>query len=242
MAAASKTDPRRRALLAKVHLAKKDLALHEDSYRALLQRVTGTDSAGKCTDRQLADLLDEFRSLGWKPKRKAGKRRPQLSAHGYKALALWRSLYQLGEIPDASDRLLAGFVRRQTGKDALQWCGPEEISAVIEALKDRCERAGFAQPDDARVAAIRRWREGAALPPIDAGFAAKVNLIECLWRKLIDAGALDYGMHAHLGTWLRRRYGVAASHFLDEAEAQSAIDQLGAWWRRVKAKAAEGEA
>jgi phage gp16-like protein len=36
----------RRALLAKVHIAKKALAMADDSYRALLKRVAGGESAG----------------------------------------------------------------------------------------------------------------------------------------------------------------------------------------------------
>ena len=50
----------RRALLAKVHVAKKVLGLDDDTYRAVLLRVAGETSAAKCSDAQLVALVKEF--------------------------------------------------------------------------------------------------------------------------------------------------------------------------------------
>ena len=63
----------RRAMLSKVHIACKELALAPESYRAILKRVTGHESAGSCTDEQLDAVLADFRRLGWRPKTKHPK-------------------------------------------------------------------------------------------------------------------------------------------------------------------------
>lgn len=58
----------RRGLIASVHIAKTDMQLDEDTYRALLEAVTGHDSAGKCTVLQLKAMLAEMRAKGWTPR------------------------------------------------------------------------------------------------------------------------------------------------------------------------------
>jgi phage gp16-like protein len=69
-------DPTRTKDLKKIHIAKRDLAMTDGSYRAMLQRLTGHDSAGKLNAHQRQAVLAEFRRLGWKPRSKKGGRRP----------------------------------------------------------------------------------------------------------------------------------------------------------------------
>jgi phage gp16-like protein len=52
--------PDRREMLAKVHIARKDLGIDDDTYRDVLTRVTGRTSSADCTRSQIVDLLDEF--------------------------------------------------------------------------------------------------------------------------------------------------------------------------------------
>ncbi len=61
-------NPVRRAMMAKLHLAKKELGLGDEDYRAILARVTGKSSSADMTDAQLDAALAEFVRLGWKPK------------------------------------------------------------------------------------------------------------------------------------------------------------------------------
>lgn len=55
-------------MIAKIHLAKKQIALTEDSCRDILCRITGLDSAGAMRADQLDTVLREFGRLGWKPR------------------------------------------------------------------------------------------------------------------------------------------------------------------------------
>lgn len=121
---------KRRAMLSKVHLAAKELALSDDSYRLMLARLTGKDSAKDCTDDQLDTVLGEFRRLGWTPKTK----RPR-SAQPFvrKIWAIWGDVRPL--LDDGDDAALMGFVRRQTGIDRVEWLNAEQATKVIQGLE-----------------------------------------------------------------------------------------------------------
>lgn len=57
----------RRGLIARVHMARENMRLDEETYRGLLASVTGYRSAGKCTVPQLKAVLAEMRAKGWMP-------------------------------------------------------------------------------------------------------------------------------------------------------------------------------
>jgi phage gp16-like protein len=65
----------RKAITARIHIAKKELALDDDTYRAMLQQVTNHHS---CADMYISDLykvMEHLKKLGYKPAaRKFGKR------------------------------------------------------------------------------------------------------------------------------------------------------------------------
>jgi phage gp16-like protein len=144
-------------MLAKVHLAAKELGLDEETRRDVLERVTGGHrSAGDCSDAQLDQVLAEFKRQGWKPKvvkgGKAGDERPSNarrraadSPMARKARAMWISLHQLGVVRDPSERALEAFGRRQLGVDRLQWADESQGYRLVEALKAMAERAGWSQ-------------------------------------------------------------------------------------------------
>lgn len=233
------SDPNRRRELGLIHVAKSNLALADDSYRAILERVAGVESSAKLDAAGRRKVLDHFKSLGWNPegaRRKRAGDRPRASTWAApKIRALWLSLYHLGELTDPSESALAAFVKRQTGSDALQWLTPAEANAAIEGLKGWCERVGFIQPADADVSQIATWRRTAGLPETGPGFAAKAALIQRQWDVLIALGAMRTGAWARLDTYLRR-WGVAAPHFLAPEDADQVIEALGRWVRAAKAK------
>lgn len=144
----------RRAMLAKVHLAKKELGLVEDDYRQILLDETGRASAADCTDGELAKLLDRFKSNGFKPQKGKGPRAADHPSAG-KARALWISLGQLGAIDNPSEQALEAMARRQLGCDRLQWANQAHVYSLIEALKKIAERHGWDQGLDGVVSANR---------------------------------------------------------------------------------------
>ena len=166
-------NPGRRAMLAKVHLARKELGLNEADYRAVLARVTGVSSAAVMTSEQLHAALSEFRRLGWQQKssdrtRVSGRspqsgpagrasresagdagasRQPRPADHpaAKKARSLWISLAQLGVVRNSGEQALEAFARRQLGVERLQWADQAQVYKLTEALKAMAERAGWSQ-------------------------------------------------------------------------------------------------
>lgn len=129
-----------RAILAKVHIAKKELVLTDENYRAILVRVTGCESSRDCSERQLEQLLTEFKRLGWKPK--AGKGGSGFGQpHVRKIYALWKEAGIVGAVGNATKEALRAFVERQTGKSAPEFCSPGDANRVTEALKAMISRA-----------------------------------------------------------------------------------------------------
>lgn len=150
-----KSDNGRRAMLAKIHLAKKDLRLDDDTYRDILERITGRRSSAECTAGELDDLVRHFRLQGFVPKVVAGGKaeptpatsRPRQADHpaAKKARALWLSLADLGVVRERSESALEAFARRQLGVEKLQWADQGQTYKLIEALKKMAERAGWSQ-------------------------------------------------------------------------------------------------
>jgi len=131
-----------RILIAQIHVAKKDLKLGEDEYRALLAGVTGRES---CADLGIADLnkvLNVMRLRGWKPKVKAGRRDPSENDPRLKKIfKLWYLLRDAGKI--ASNARLNNFIEHQTGIQKMEWLKEEkDFQKVIEGLKGICKREG----------------------------------------------------------------------------------------------------
>lgn len=147
----------RRAMLAKVHIAKKELGLDDEVYRAVLQRASGRTSAGDCSAGELAEVLDAFKAKGWKPAvagraaapRGVARQHPGARAADHpvakKARALWISLWRLGVVRDRTDKALEAFARRQLKVERLQWADQGQGYKLIEALKAMAERAGWSQ-------------------------------------------------------------------------------------------------
>lgn len=163
--------------------------LTEEDYRAVLQRATGLDSTQDMTAEQLDAVMKILRGkpFGFRVrhktrpgtgKPKSAKSRPlDLDAQARKVRALWLDLHERGAVRDPNESALAAYVRRQTGKDALQWLAAEEIGGVIEALKKWqfrtvmagavvCPACGIASPltRDGAIAELR----GLALVHCDA--------------------------------------------------------------------------
>jgi phage gp16-like protein len=186
-------NPRRRAMLAKVHLAKKELGLADDDYRAVLLDVAGVASAGDCTEAQLVDVLDRFKARGFQAKAGATARadrgrapRPADRPTARKARALWISLHQLGAIANPSEHALEAFAQRQLGCERLQWADQSLAYRLIEALKAIAERHGWSHEHKPSLLALKRRLADAILAKLkaDAIVPAEWDLDRAAWSLL----------------------------------------------------------
>ena len=126
--------PDRKSMLAKIHLAKKDLRLDDDVYRDIVQRVTGCTSSSKCDRAQMVKLLAEFQRVGWTGGGKPAFK-PSSKAHVRLIFGLWKGMCDK-DIPAKKDRdALVAFVKNQTGVDNPEWLTVEQAGKVTEGLK-----------------------------------------------------------------------------------------------------------
>jgi phage gp16-like protein len=132
----------RRANLAKIHLAKKTLCLDDETYRQVLQRVCGRDSAREIDDAGHLKLLAEFRRLGWKPTARPTRRPGMKTPQQRKLRLLWLRLIEAGAVRSVEESALLHFVKNRTGVERLEWLTVEQASALIEILKNWARRVG----------------------------------------------------------------------------------------------------
>lgn len=126
----------RRGLLAKVHIAKKDMGLNSGEYEAILAgfRVA---SAGELSVPQLERLVKYLEKLGWKQvrrlRRKASDRELRLDA-------LRRRCVEIARTIDNGERRLAGLALKICGVSSLTWCRDaaklERLLAVLGNIKE----------------------------------------------------------------------------------------------------------
>ena len=120
-------------LIAKIQIAKKELGMADDDYRALLLRITGKDSSTKLTDAQRIAVLAEFARLGWNNGKPAFKKSSKL--HVRKVWALWSAMCD-DDIPEVKTRAaLVAFIQRQANVDDPEWLTVDQSYKVIEGLK-----------------------------------------------------------------------------------------------------------
>ena len=134
----------RRAMIAKINVARHQLAMDEDDYRQGLFNTTGRTSLKECNDAQLDAMVGWLKSKGFQPL--PGKK---AAAHpmGRKARALWISLHHLGEVHNPGEEALEAFAKRQLDCEKLVWARQADAFRLIEALKAWAVRAGWRQTD-----------------------------------------------------------------------------------------------
>jgi phage gp16-like protein len=127
----------RRALLAKVHIAKKELCIDDDDYRSILFNEFRVVSAAELSNRELDDLLLYFRSKGWASMRGAGSKEQGAGSNIQTRSLKDKAKGLLDEaVNNGFVRHERGFVRSICGVDRLEWCNEavrlKKLLAVLE--------------------------------------------------------------------------------------------------------------
>jgi uncharacterized protein DUF1018 len=115
-----------------------------------MERETGRRSAADLDPagaRRLLTVLDGLpRVPGARPPIGAPSKHFDKRPIARKVTALWLMLWNLDEVASSSDKAIAAFVKRTTGKDAVKFCTNGELGKIVEALKAWSLRAGV-DPD-----------------------------------------------------------------------------------------------
>jgi phage gp16-like protein len=125
-------DNYRKSLIKLIHVAKRDLALDDATYRAILLTTTGRESTKDLSPKELEVILDRLKCRGFVVRsNKAAADDPQAQM----IRALWQRLHACGAVRNPSEQALAAFVMRHTRVERLEWLNTLQASAVIEHLK-----------------------------------------------------------------------------------------------------------
>jgi hypothetical protein len=164
--------------LAAIHVAKKQFGLDEDTYRAVLVRVTGKGSTREMSEAERQRVVEEFRKRGFQ-KASNGSRKPLEGRFAKKLQALWIAGWNLGVFRSREDSALVEFVRHQTKIDHVRFLRhAEDARSVIEALKAWMAREAGVD-----------WSESKFMPDWLRSPGAKIAVAQ--WQILARAGAVD---------------------------------------------------
>lgn len=124
----------RNAMLSQIHIAQKDLGLDEETYRAMLEQLTGKRSCRDLTDRQLSLVLGSLRRQGWTGE---APRRPRARPGCAPLLGKIEALLADAGRPWSYAVSLA---LRMYQVESLEWCGREQLRGLVAALSKDAER------------------------------------------------------------------------------------------------------
>ena len=147
----------RTADLQKIHIARKQLSMSEDTYRNLLREISKgrTDSSADLTHVERAQLLKHMERCGFKARKPKQNRRapakPDLPIGDDRdqvkmIRGLWIELHEFGAVRDSSELAMCAYVKRITRKDHPKFLDIDQASDIIEQLKkwrDRVRTAPF---------------------------------------------------------------------------------------------------
>lgn len=126
-----------------INIAKGQLGLEEDDYRAILIRVTGRASLREMTERQKFAVIEDLKAKGFRIRAtKGSKPLPKaFQPHSRMIHALWKSCHLLGVIDNPSRDALRAFCKRFVahGQDGVavdpDLLSRNQATPIIEALK-----------------------------------------------------------------------------------------------------------
>lgn len=131
------TDIRKREL-AMIHVAKSQLGLDDDTYRAMLWTVARVKSAADLDWAGRKKVLDHLKAGGFKI-----KSRPAPAANKAGLVSAVRaSLIACGNKPDA---YADGMARHMFKVERFEWCDPAQLRKIIAALGYQQKRAEAAR-------------------------------------------------------------------------------------------------
>ncbi|ANJ73531.1 regulatory protein GemA [Ralstonia insidiosa] len=127
-----------RANLAKIHIARKQLGMDEDTYRAMLQSVGGVQSSKDLDDAGATKVLAHLQRSGFKPTKQTG-RKPRIGGDRARLVGKIEALLADSGKPWAYAEAMA---KRMFNVDKLEWCDRDQLWRLTAALQMSANRNG----------------------------------------------------------------------------------------------------
>lgn len=122
----------RKSELAMIHMAKAKLGLDDDTYRAMLESLTGKTSAADLDFAGRKKVIDHLKASGFKPTSKPGVRTMRPAKDKQDLIAKIRAqLIAAGNKPDS---YADGMAKRMFKVDRYEWCAAEQLHKIVQAL------------------------------------------------------------------------------------------------------------
>lgn len=132
--------------LGKIHIAKNQLGLTDEDYRAILLAKGGADSSAKLNHEGRLKVLSHFEKLGFQPKASAKTKRPKRPTPSADALPLVRRIRaQLISLDRKPDEYADGIAKQMLGYQApefFEWCNLRDLHHISQALGVEQNRKG----------------------------------------------------------------------------------------------------
>jgi phage gp16-like protein len=137
-------EPIRTRDLRRIHTGRRALNLDDDTYRDLLERVTGQRSAADLDARQRRAVIDEFHRLGFQP---PDHRRPgRTPADRVRLMGKIEALLADAGRPWA---YVDGMTKRMFNLDSTIFCDAEQLHKIVAALVYDQQRRQRRPPQEA---------------------------------------------------------------------------------------------
>jgi phage gp16-like protein len=218
----------RNSLIAKLHVAKRDLRLDDGTYRAVLVAETGKTSARDMSPAELAAAIEGMKRRGWVDRPKPAGARKMGGKYAGVLRALWIAAWNLGIARDRTDKALTAWVKRQTGIDNPTWLtDPADARKAIEALKAWIAREmGGTWPEK-----VTFWGEN----------PAKAQVLRWQWQILHPDWSAQVRFHT-LRDMIAPEYRQRPLADVPGDKLDALQAELGRRVREMKARSAETEA
>jgi len=125
-------DRSRKAMIAKIHIAKKELNLNDYMYRYILKETTGKDSCKIMTHQELDRVLQVLCGLGFSPKKKAS-----INEFGPDKDGIIRNLTRIAETTMGMGwkKRIRGYIRKKFGVDDLRFLSYRQLTDVFAFVR-----------------------------------------------------------------------------------------------------------
>lgn len=136
----------RNADIKKIHVAKRQLNMSDEDYRAMLWTQGRVHSSSDLDFAGRRNVLDYLRSLGFKPAAAKKSARPKRPTPSSDALPLVRRIRaQLISLDRKPDEYADGIAKQMLGDSApefFEWCTPHDLHKISQALGIEQRRRG----------------------------------------------------------------------------------------------------
>jgi phage gp16-like protein len=115
----------RQSELAIIHIARQELGLDDETYRAMLHMCARVTSSADLDHAGRAKVIEHLKSRGWKPKK--------ATVANFKSKLIWK-VDQLLKEQKLTRAYAEGIAKQMYKRQKIEWCNAQELRGIVAAL------------------------------------------------------------------------------------------------------------